>query len=168
MAPSMNELEAGAYRASLEALAHADPEKPILQPDAAPADVKEWLEARGVQNALALVDSAPADPAADALHTKLMDYLRNQPAAEALRSLRTHAALWRAGARVLHQDPALLSSCAGATATALTAADLLYPIPDPATDAPLSAGPKFSPRLFYCEPLTPPISDSRFERIYRI
>ena len=62
MAPSMNELEAGAYRASLEALAHADPEKPILQPDAAPADVKEWLEARGVQNALALVDSAPARP----------------------------------------------------------------------------------------------------------
>ena len=56
MAPSMNELEAGAYRASLEALAHADPEKPILQPDAAPADVKEWLGARGVQNALALVD----------------------------------------------------------------------------------------------------------------
>ena len=49
MAPSMNELEVGAYRASLEALAHADPEKPILQPDAAPADVKEWLEAHGVQ-----------------------------------------------------------------------------------------------------------------------
>ena len=42
MAPSMNELEVGAYRASLEALAHADPEKPILQPDAAPASGSYW------------------------------------------------------------------------------------------------------------------------------
>ena len=63
-----------------------------------------------------------------------------------------------------NQDPALLVSCAGPTATALTAADLLYPLPDPATDAPLSAGPKVSPRIFYCEPLTPPISTCSLTR----
>ena len=78
MAPSMNELEAGVYRTALEALAHTDPEKPILQPDAAPADVKEWLEAHGVQDALALEDDGDDVKLLVAVRRELVDYAQER------------------------------------------------------------------------------------------